>query len=65
MSAEGAEMAECTEQGCTTKTNLRCDPSTGVGCGEPFCGEHLFATDRNGYLCAVDYNTAVDQEGER
>lgn len=62
----GAELAarplvECVELGCSTETDLRCEGPTGAGCGEPYCGDHLFATEKDGNLCAVDYSTKVDE----
>lgn len=46
-------MIGCTEPNCSAQTDLRCD---GPACGEPFCADHLFVTERDGDLCTVDYN---------
>lgn len=57
--------ARCTETGCSALVSdvpgNRCDGPTGAGCGELFCGDHLFATERDGLLCAADYNRIEDR----
>ncbi|MFY1686470.1 hypothetical protein [Plantactinospora sp. WMMB782] len=49
-------MTSCTEPRCSVETDLRC-----ARCGEPFCAEHLFVTNRDGDLCATDYNDIDDR----
>ncbi|MGI5144811.1 hypothetical protein ACQEVC_45590 [Plantactinospora sp. CA-294935] len=59
--------ATCTEDGCPTTVadtpGSRCGElngeQTAAGCGELFCNDHLFATQRDGYLCAADYRELV------
>lgn len=40
---------------CSTTTKARC-----ALCTEPYCDLHLFATTRNGYVCAADYDDIGD-----
>lgn len=60
----------CTEDGCPTLVpdapDNRCGgPDGGAqGCGELFCGPHLFVTYRDGYLCDADYNNVEDRPVE-
>lgn len=48
-------VACCAEPGCTSTPDRLCGEPTGAGCGEPFCDDHLYDTDHDGYLCAADY----------
>ena len=57
------ELSVCSEPGCTAPADLRCggsDNPTGAGCGEPYCGDHLFVTSLDGDLCNADYNNIDD-----
>ncbi|XTZ17080.1 hypothetical protein ACQSSU_06785 [Micromonospora echinospora] len=55
-------VATCAEEDCTALVadlpDNHCGGPDGgpQGCGRLFCGDHLFATKRDGYLCSVDYD---------
>jgi hypothetical protein len=59
--------AACVEDGCSTPVadapENRCGGATDggpQGCGELFCGAHLYHTCRDGDLCSADYGNASD-----
>lgn len=53
MSADETATSTCTEQDCTAA--VADAPGSRCGeCGELFCDNHLWVTERDGYLCATD-----------
>ena len=62
-----AATVECSEAGCTVQVPdepaNRCggaEDGGPQGCGQLFCGPHLFVTYQYGYLCAEDHNNVDD-----